>query len=187
MPELGYVAPRAVDIPRLLAPAGSIRESFRRGAGATITGQSVLTSGLAYLAAVVYEAGEVVTSITFRSGGTALVTGTHQWFGLADASGNKLAVSNNDTNAAWAASTNKTLTLSSSYTIPTTGIYYHVCMVAATTVPNLSGVAASTAVSMAPVLTGLDSAHTGLTDPASAPPQFTFSSSPSGWAWTYSS
>jgi hypothetical protein len=108
-------------------------------------------------------------------GSAAAGTPTHQWFFFADSSGNLLGITNDDTSTAWGIQSAKMLTLATPYTIPTDGFYYIGIMVAATTVPNLQGVAASNGVvaNLSPSLSWIDNSHTGLTNPASAPSTFT--------------
>lgn len=148
------------------SPSAAVAQTTSRSQ--TLTGTGILSTGRLTLALIYLEAGTVVNSITFISGGTALATGTHQWFALYDLARNKLAVTSDDTSTAWAANTVKTLSLSAAYTVPTTGLYYLGVMVAATTVPNII-CATPSAMSAAqpPILCG--SADSGLTDPASAP------------------
>lgn len=147
-------------------PTGAKAQTFRRGL--QISNLGALLSGALNLVAVYLHAGDVVSTITFLSSSTAAVTPTNQWFALYDAARTKLAVTNDDTTTAWGSATLKTLTLTSPYTVTTSGLYYlGVCVVAAT-VPSLGGQTASGIVTgIAPVMSGRSS--TGLTDPASAP------------------
>lgn len=100
---------------------------------------------------ILLVAGDVVTSITFRSGATAAGTPTNYWFALYSnaATPALVAQSADQLTAAWAANTTKTLALSAPQTIRVTDIYWAACMVTATTVPSLLG-----CVAMAPVVTG---------------------------------
>lgn len=150
-------------------PSGAIAQSIPKN---TQFNQSLsLVSGRLHLTAVWLRQGQTVTALAFSSAGTALATGSNQWFSLWDASRNKLAVTSDDTSTAWAAATIKTLNLTSSYVVPSSGLYYVGIVVVASTPPNLvsgsvggggAGVAA-----LAPILTG--TSNTGLTNPASAP------------------
>jgi hypothetical protein len=124
----------------------------------------LLSTGRVLLMPIWYEAGTVVNSITFLSGSTALSAGTNQWFALADSSYLTLAKSADDTSTAWGSNTLKTLNMSSpaSYTIPTSGVYFHAINVTATTVPTLKGLTAPGQITIRAV-TGL----TGQTTPPS--------------------
>lgn len=86
-------------------------------------------------------AGDVVTNLTFHSGQTAAGTPTNYWAALYDTQATPalLAQSADQTSAAWAAFTAKTLALASPVTISKTGVYWAALMVKATTVPSLLG------------------------------------------------
>lgn len=147
-------------------PTGAISQSIPRTA---VSASGGLTSGrLRMTGGIVIPAGVTVSSITFVSAATALVTGTNQWFALYDKSRNRLAVTVDDTSTAWAAETAKTLALSTPYTVgQDTEVYAGACVVAATP-PTLHCGNPPTAIgTLAPVTGGL--ADTGLTNPASAP------------------
>lgn len=156
--------------PSGLRPAAAIAETIDR-ASATLSNASVLATGRMQLAAIHLSAGQVVTSATFYSATTALSAGSNQWFALFDSAFAKLRVTSDDTSTAWAATTAKTLTFSSTYTVPTTGIYYLGIVVVASTVPTLVGISSvtnSSAVLLAsPILGGRS--DSSLTNPASCP------------------
>lgn len=148
------------------------------------TGLSAPTSGRLQLHAIPLKAGHTLSTITFVSGGTALATGTNQWFSLYDGALNLLRVTNDDGATAWAANSLKTLTLASSYTVPVDGLYYVGLTIVATTVPTLAGVFPPGAITgAAPVLSY--NANTGLTNPASAPATATNLASQGPRAYAY--
>lgn len=93
-------------------------------------------------------AGEVVTSLSFRSGATAAGTPTNWWFALYDNSATPalLAQTADQTTTAWAANTVKTVALATAQTIDETGIYWAAIMVKATTVPSLIGCVCASAI-----------------------------------------
>jgi hypothetical protein len=138
-----------------------------------INNLSLLATQRVSLFAIDLPAGLVVASITFVSGGTALATGSHQYFGLYDSSRNLLRASNDDTSTAWGATTAKTLSLTSSFTTTYSGLHYVGILIEASTMPTLHGVA-PTAVSLigsvlTPILTGTSSTgQTSLPNPAAA-------------------
>jgi hypothetical protein len=122
------------------APSGLFREGALRrvdGSGnlAALTTQVLLST------AIHLEAGDVVSNLTFMSGNTAANTPTNWWFALYDdaATPALLAQTADQTTAAWAANTAKTLALSTSKLISRSGIYYAAVMVKATAVPTLVG------------------------------------------------
>lgn len=131
-----------------------------------IDAQAFLASGaLRLVGGVVIPAGRAVNSITFVSNAAA-VSPTNQWFCLVDQSLNVIAKTSDDTTTAWAASSAKTLNLTSTYTPSSEIAVYCGIVVVAGTVPSLTGVSGSS------VLNGLAPAFTvtstsGLTTPAS--------------------
>jgi hypothetical protein len=96
----------------------------------------VMTSVPIYL-----QAGDTVTNLTFVSGATAVNTPTNYWFALygPGATPALLAQTADQTNAAWAADTAKTLALAAPVKITVSGVYYAAIMVKATGVPSLIG------------------------------------------------
>jgi hypothetical protein len=116
------------------------RSNMRRLDAVADTGAlttQVMTSVPIYL-----RKGDIVTSLTFRSGATAAVSPTNQWAALYSSAATPalLAQSADAGSAAWGATTNKTFTLSSPVTITADGWYWAAIMVKAGTVPSLIGV-----------------------------------------------
>lgn len=101
---------------------------------------SALTTQKMLVLAVPLQAGDVVTTISFVSGGTAADTPTNWWFALYDRDVSLMAQTADQTNTAWAANTRKALALATPQLIETAGIYYVGIMVKATAVPTLRGV-----------------------------------------------
>lgn len=111
--------------------------------------------------AIFLTAGTVVTSLTFCSNTTAGATLTHQIAGLSSSAFVPLVQSADATSAAWAASSEKTFTMSAPYTVLTDGLYYASLCVAASTVPTICGVAANAVlVNQAPALSFTDTSST---------------------------
>jgi hypothetical protein len=96
-------------------------------------------------------AGDVITSLSFRSGATAAGTPTNWWFALYSnaATPALLAQTADQLTAAWAANTTMTKALATAQTISITGIYWATIMVKATTVPSLLG-----SIAVPPIVTG---------------------------------
>lgn len=158
-----------------MRPTGYKAETMRRQG---LTNFAATQNGKEVVSAIYLQAGTVVSTVSLWAGSTALSGGTNQWFTLRDANLNLLRVTNDDTSTAWAIGTEKTLTLSSSYTVTTSGLFYVGVMVAAsTTVPSLvcdgNAVPSQGLMNKAPALCGFDNTHTGLTNPASAPATLT--------------
>lgn len=112
--------------------SAAYRESFSPFLGSSnITGAG---SGIMSMVGIPLYAGDVVTSLSFMSGATALTQGSnndgHWWFALYNpAAATMLAQTADQTTAAWAANTIKTLALSSPQTIAATGLHYAAVMV----------------------------------------------------------
>jgi hypothetical protein len=84
--------------------------------------------------------GDLITSLSFTSAGTAAGTPTNYWFALYDGVTNALMSQSADQlTAAWAADTVKTLALAAPQRITRTGLYWAAIMVTATTPPTLVG------------------------------------------------
>lgn len=154
---------------RALMPTGAKAETISRFVGSVTNLGAVATSGTLFLVACPLRAGVTVSSITFVSRTTALVAGTNQWFGLFSDALVPLRLTADDTSTAWAASTAKTLTLTSPFVTTYSGLYYLGVCVVAGTVPSLIGAQATTSLlaGIAPKPNGTST--TGLTDPASCP------------------
>lgn len=120
------------------SPSGILIESHPRE---MLTGSDLaaLTTQVMTTVAIPLQAGDKVTSITFLSGGTAAGTPTNWWFALYSPAGALLSQSADQTTAAWAADTAKTLALATAQVASAAGIYYVGIMVKATTVPTLMG------------------------------------------------
>jgi hypothetical protein len=129
------------------------------------------TTGQIRLQGIWLAAGTVVTNISFCSATSAASGPTHWVFALYDNAGNLLATSADQTSTAWAANTLKTLSMNSPYTITSSGLYYlMVSMTASTTVVTLKGGTAKTDGALnfvTPVLNGLSATtYTSGTAPA---------------------
>jgi hypothetical protein len=118
---------------------------------ASDTGNVALTTQVMTSTPIMLAAGDVITNLTFVSGATGAGTPTNWWFALYDTSATPalIAQTADQTSTAWAASTAKTLPLSSAYTVPKTGVYWAAVMSKATTVPTLLG-----AVAAPPIVSG---------------------------------
>lgn len=112
------------------------------------TGQVALATGVMTSVPIPLRAGDVITNISFRSGATALATGSNWWFALYSAAATPvlLAQTADQTSGAWAANTTQTKALTVAQTITADGIYYVGIMVAASTVPTLLGTVAAPAI-----------------------------------------
>lgn len=164
---LRWAYPRMSLQQRLAMPTGALTE-VGVGRYNAMSSQAVLTSGTLRLSGMcVLPKDRVVASITIPSGSTAAVTPTNQWFCLVRV--NDLAVlrkTTDDTTTAWGAGSNKTLSLSSSYTPAGDELVYLGVLVVAGTVPTIVGWSINQSVTfIAPITCG--NSTTGLTTPAS--------------------
>lgn len=166
-----------------LIPTGVIGENYPRFPGVSSATQGPNTSGIITFYAVTLTAGQIISKINVYSGSTAGATLTHTWFGLYDVNLNALAATQDDTSAAWAVNTLKSLQIfwkysagwtggsATTYTIPTSGIYYIGLMTAGTTMPTYIGTATNATLStVAPAISGTDN-HAGQTTPQTSPAQ----------------
>lgn len=121
------------------SPATILRESFPRWA--CTTDLTAPTTQVMTTVAVPLQAGDVITSITFKSGATAADTPTNWWFALYSSASTPalLAQTADQTTTAWAANTAKTVALATPQLITDPGVYYAAFMMKATTVTTLLG------------------------------------------------
>jgi hypothetical protein len=110
-------------------------------------------TGVAIGTRVYLRKGDVVTSVSFVAGNTALATGTAGWHALYDPDGVLLAQSAAQGSAAWAANTARKLALTSAVTIDEDGWYIAATSTTASTVQTLIG--------NAPIVTATAAAFTG--------------------------
>lgn len=113
---------------------------------------AALTTQVMTSVAVPVQTGDLISNITFVSGATGAGTPTNWWFALYDGSGALLSQSADQTTTAWAASTAKTLTLTTSQRVSAATVVYAAVMVKATTVPTLIGANLALAVSAGGIL-----------------------------------
>jgi hypothetical protein len=116
---------------------------------------SALTTAVMTSVALPLVKGKVVTNLTFTSATTAANTPTNWWFALYSPAGALLRQTADQTSTAWGANTVMTKALATTYTVPTTGIYYAAIMVKATTPPTLAGSALHNAVLSGAMVTGM--------------------------------
>lgn len=130
------------------------RQSVPRRYCATDHAAALVTQVMTHVAVPVIN-GDIISSLTFVSGATAAGTPTNWWFALYTQAGALLAQSADQTTAAWAADTAKTLALTAPQTMLTDQIVYAAIHVKATTVPSLVGaLVARAAVSTGAFVTG---------------------------------
>jgi hypothetical protein len=124
----------------LLDGAGGYRSSNIRQIDCT-TDLTALATGVMTAVALPLQAGDVVTSLTVKSGATAAGTPTAYWLALYSSAATPALLSQtaDQTSTAWAANTVKTLALATPQLITTAGVYYVGIMVTASTPPTLIG------------------------------------------------
>lgn len=138
--------------PEYLLNGGNVRRSTLPRQAAD-TDLSALTTQVMLSAAIVLQKDDLVTSLTFRSGGTAASVPTNWWFALYSAAATPalLAQTADQTTTAWAADEEKTVALATPQRITAAGVYYAAIMMKATTPITLAG----HAVDHAEISTGL--------------------------------
>jgi hypothetical protein len=158
-----------------LAPNTAVGESMPR----MLAEQSVtiaVSSGTLYLVALPLAVGTVVNNINFVTGTTASSGVTHNWALLANSARVPVAVSADNTTTDLTASTVQTYAVATvaagaatSYTVPSSGLYYAGFMIATgTTQPTMIGYtgAGTDLNNIAPKLAG--ASNTGATTPPSS-------------------
>lgn len=156
-------------------PTGITYQNFDRQMTVSLALTNALTSASLRMAAIWLPQGFTVTSISFMSGSTALVTSgvdPHFWVALYDSSLALLRQSTDQTSATWAANTLKTTNLSSTFTTTYGGVHYLGLLVKAGstgTQPTLtvSNMANTQLIGLPPITHGTSS--TGLTATAPNP------------------
>lgn len=106
---------------------------------AAVNDCAAAATGVMLSVGIPLQYGDVVTNLTFVSGGTAADTPLNWGFALYDTAGAKLAQTADQTTTAWAANTAKTKALATPQTITTPGIYYAAMWMKATAVVTLAG------------------------------------------------
>jgi hypothetical protein len=145
--------------------SGCLAETMDRVYCPEVNTTAPTASGTLWLQAIWLTAGQTVSSISIFSATTAASVPTHWVFGLYSAARALLATSTDQTSGAWAATTLKTLSMTTPYLVPTTGIYYIGFFMVATTIITTKGGTAKTGGQLAgtaPTLGGATS-DTGLT------------------------
>lgn len=157
-------------LPDLLKPTGYYETCPRQIVGGNIS--AVLTSGKLRLQAIVLPGGFTATNITWLGADTGATNPTAWWFALYSGPASApvlLRQTADQTTTAWGGNALKTVALSSSYVVPSTGIYYVGIMMAAATPPNLVAIQhrSNSALGLTPLLEG-NTSDVGLT--TTAPP-----------------
>lgn len=152
----GVVSPMVSPSEVSASPTGALGETIPRYAVNSATQAIGATTGTVYMVGVWLPAGLVVTNINWVTGSTAAGTPTHWWLGIADSGGVQRGHTADQTTGAIAANTLISKALTSAYTTTTTGLYYLLISVTATTNPTASGIAAPTNMGVtSPLLAGV--------------------------------
>lgn len=155
-----------------LIPTGGTYETFPRAETPGITAGGPFATGVIRCSIISLPAGLLVSNINVMSGATPLGTGSNQWFGLFDASRNKLALTSDDGATAWPATTVKTLPIAGGFTTTYSGFYYIGVNVVAVSMPSYTAVSSAVALNtLPPIIAG--SGNGSLTNPASCPATLT--------------
>ncbi len=110
------------------------------------TDNAIAATGVEHTTAIAFQAGDVVTSLQFVTGGTAAGTPTAGYMVLRGTDGAKLVQTADFGSTARAANTAYTVALTAAYTIPAAGVYYVGISFTAATIPTLRGVTVGNAV-----------------------------------------
>jgi hypothetical protein len=155
----GVVSPMISPSEFSTSPTGCLAETFPRCMGSTATATQTIgaTTGTVYMMGVWLPAGLTITNMSWITGTTAAVSPTHWWLGIANSAGLQQAATADQTTAAIGASALKTIALTATYTTTSTGLYYLLLSVTASTNPTATGLAVPiTQMNLAtPVLAGV--------------------------------
>ena len=137
----GIISPMISPSEFSASPTNCLGETFPRclGSSATATQTIGATTGTVYMMGMWLPAGLTITNINWITGTTAAGTPTHWWLGIANSAGLQQAHTADQTSGAIAASTLITKALTATYTTTTTGLYYLLLSVTATTNPTATG------------------------------------------------
>jgi hypothetical protein len=137
-----------------LRPAGALAETFPR-ANTGVANAAAISTQTLFLVAIPLRIGMTVTSISFVSGTQAASGPTNWWFALYDSARALLGQTADQTTTAWAATTFKTVALSSPYPVTASGLFYLGIMMKATTPVSLLVSATNVTIpTPAPILNG---------------------------------
>jgi hypothetical protein len=103
------------------------------------TDTAALTTQVMTSVALPLQIGDLVSTLTWRSGGTAANTPTNQWSALYSPAGALLVQSPDLEDDAWAGDLEKAFTFAVPYRVPAAGVYFAALMVKATAAPSLAG------------------------------------------------
>lgn len=182
----GTGATKTISVPvaktgKFLLPSGAGGSTYNRLATAMATQTGV--SGQLYMTAVELAAGEVVTSLTYKVGGSSgSGTVTHSWMGVWDAGLVCRAISA-DSTATMAISTPITFNMGSAYTVPSDGLYFFGLMIASATPSFVAPSPSTPGINVAPVLSGLSGGATQTTPPATSSTATALTSGLGPWMW----
>jgi hypothetical protein len=145
---------------------GCLAETMDRNMCPEVNSTIPTASGTLWLQAIWLTAGQTVSNISIHSATTAASGPTHWMFGLYSGARALLATSTDQTSTAWAATTLKTLAMTTPYLVPSSGLYYiGFFMAVSTTLVTCKGGTAKTGGQLAgqtPILQGATT-DTGLT------------------------
>lgn len=124
--------------PAYLLNGGHVRrENIPRYLADTDT--AALTTQVMTSVALPLQAGDLVSTLTFRSGGTAANTPTNQWTALYGPDLALIGQTPDLLNEAWAGDLEKAFSFATPIRITAAGVYYAAIMVKATAAPSLAG------------------------------------------------
>lgn len=135
-PAADHVHKNNADLSLYLAPSGATGETYPRTNCAGYT--TALASGTTYMSAIPLPANLVVGNLGVLTGSTAPSGVTHGWLALTDSSRIVRAVTADQTSTFGSGFTALSLPVTSTYTVPTAGVYYLAVNCNASTMGTLS-------------------------------------------------
>lgn len=119
-------------------PTGAKYQNYNRGLTGTTDCQLVLGQPMVFdLGELI--GGDVISTASLDSGGTAGAGMTHSWIFIMDKATRAVYAKSNDDTSNWGSFAPRNFTFAGGFTVPTTAEYYLGCVVAGTTAPSLRG------------------------------------------------
>jgi hypothetical protein len=167
-----------------LQPANCIAATMDR-ATTPLTSASAPTSGTLQLFAIELVKGQVITNVAFATGSTGATAPTNYWFAIYGSDLSFKARTADQLTAAWGANTARILALTSTWTVPSSGLYYVGFLMAASAMPTLIGISPNSnsqgSGNWAPIISGTST--TGMTAPTGAAAGALTTSGLRAYAW----
>lgn len=136
------------------SPGANFSETVDRLHSKPADDLAIAATGIELAVVCPAEAGQLISNVTFVTGGTAAGTPTNGYAVIRDLAGNKITQTADFTTTARATNTAYTVALTTAYLMPASGLIRVGISFTATTVPTLRGVSLANAVLAGAVFSG---------------------------------